>query len=76
MDANADVWCIECVRSVCLQGGQGDAEYLYAFHRIVVPVVSRFQPELILISAGFDAALGDPVSCDALQTLDALFVHA
>ncbi|KAM7134140.1 protein deacetylase HDAC6 isoform 2-T3 [Macrochelys suwanniensis] len=39
----------------------GDAEYLAAFHRLVLPVAYQFAPELVLVSAGFDAARGDPL---------------
>ncbi|XP_077185614.1 protein deacetylase HDAC6 isoform X2 [Paroedura picta] len=39
----------------------GDAEYLAAFHQIVMPVSYEFNPELVLVSAGFDAARGDPL---------------
>jgi len=39
----------------------GDSEYLAAFNNIVLPIAYEFNPELILISAGFDAAIGDPL---------------
>ncbi|KAL5529145.1 hypothetical protein ACEPAG_5119 [Sanghuangporus baumii] len=39
--------------------GMGDAEYLHAFMRIVIPIAAEFAPELVIISAGFDAADGD-----------------
>ncbi|XP_018413494.1 PREDICTED: histone deacetylase 6 [Nanorana parkeri] len=39
----------------------GDSEYLLAFHRIVMPIAYEFNPQLVLISAGFDAARGDPL---------------
>lgn len=41
--------------------GYGDAEYLAAFDRIVMPVGREFSPDLVLVSAGFDAAAGDPL---------------
>ena len=41
--------------------GYGDAEYLAAFDRVVMPVARQFAPELVMISAGFDAAAGDPL---------------
>jgi histone deacetylase 6 len=41
--------------------GVGDADYLAAFKWIVIPIAKAFKPELILVSAGFDAALGDPL---------------
>ncbi|KAJ3748805.1 histone deacetylase complex protein [Lentinula detonsa] len=39
--------------------GMGDADYIHAFQRIVMPIAMEFAPELVIISAGFDAALGD-----------------
>ncbi|KAF2744528.1 hypothetical protein M011DRAFT_470372 [Sporormia fimetaria CBS 119925] len=39
--------------------GMGDAEYLYAFQEVVVPIATEFDPDLVIISAGFDAAEGD-----------------
>jgi acetoin utilization deacetylase AcuC-like enzyme len=41
--------------NVPLQPGGGDAEWLHAFDRYVEPAVARFRPELVLVSAGFDA---------------------
>ncbi|XP_066436056.1 histone deacetylase 6 isoform X2 [Eleutherodactylus coqui] len=42
-------------------GKMGDVEYLLAFHRIVMPIAYEFNPQLVLVSAGFDAARGDPL---------------
>jgi histone deacetylase 6 len=39
--------------------GMGDADYLEAFDRVLMPIAERFQPELVLVSCGFDAAVGD-----------------
>jgi acetoin utilization deacetylase AcuC-like enzyme len=39
--------------------GWGDEEYLRAFNEVLVPVARRFQPHLILVSAGFDAHWAD-----------------
>jgi histone deacetylase 6 len=39
--------------------GMGDADYLAAFDRVLLPAAQRFQPDLVLVSAGFDAADGD-----------------
>ncbi len=41
--------------------GMGDAEYLSCFYNIVLPIAHQFEPDLILVSAGFDCALGDPL---------------
>ncbi|KAJ6499967.1 histone deacetylase clr3 [Mycena vitilis] len=39
--------------------GMGDADYIHAFQKIVMPIAMEFAPELVIISAGFDAAEGD-----------------
>ncbi|KIR69589.1 histone deacetylase 6/10 [Cryptococcus bacillisporus CA1873] len=39
--------------------GFGDADYIYAFQRIIMPIAYEFNPDLVIISAGFDAADGD-----------------
>ncbi|XP_071809445.1 histone deacetylase 6-like isoform X3 [Asterias amurensis] len=39
----------------------GDAEYLAAFMQVVMPIAYEFCPDLVLVSAGFDAAYGDPL---------------
>lgn len=39
----------------------GDADYMLAFHRIVLPIAYDFKPDLVVISAGFDSGLGDPL---------------
>lgn len=41
----------------------GDAEYLYAFHHVILPIAYEFNPDFILVSCGFDAAEGDPLGC-------------
>ncbi|XP_029038711.1 histone deacetylase 6 isoform X3 [Osmia bicornis bicornis] len=41
--------------------GMGDAEYIAAFQQAVMPIAYQFNPELILVSAGFDACIGDPL---------------
>jgi len=39
--------------------GMGDADYLYAFQQVIMPVAFEFNPDLVIIAAGFDAAQGD-----------------
>lgn len=41
--------------------GCGDAEYLAAFDRVLLPLARAFAPDLVFVSAGFDAADGDPL---------------
>ena len=45
----------ETTINVPMNGGDGDAEFLRAFGERIVPAVERFDPELVLVSAGFDA---------------------
>jgi len=43
----------------------GDEPYKWAWEYVLLPMAKAFDPELILISAGFDAARGDPLGgCD------------
>jgi histone deacetylase 6 len=44
--------------------GMGDAEYLAAWTRLVLPLAREFDPDLVLVSAGFDAAQGDMGDCN------------
>jgi len=50
-----------CV-NVPLAAGGGDGVYASAFERIVLPVVEAYAPELVLVSAGFDASERDPLA--------------
>ncbi len=47
--------------NVPLPAGTGDDAYLRAFDRQVVPALERFGPQVLLISAGFDAWRDDPL---------------
>jgi len=44
-----------------LPEGTGDADFLHLFRKIVEPVVNEFRPELILVSAGYDTWMNDPL---------------
>jgi acetoin utilization deacetylase AcuC-like enzyme len=44
-----------------LDAGATDADYEVAFETVAFPVLRQFRPELILISAGFDALADDPL---------------
>ena len=48
--------------NIPLPAGSGDAEYMRAFEEKVEPAVARFAPELVLVSAGFDAHEDDPLA--------------
>ncbi|XP_029361795.1 histone deacetylase 6 isoform X2 [Echeneis naucrates] len=48
--------------NVAWSGGRmGDSDYLAAFNHVVMPIATEFNPSLVLVSAGFDAARGDPL---------------
>ncbi len=48
--------------NVPLPAGSGDEDYLRIFDRVVEPAVREFEPELLLVSAGFDAHVDDPLA--------------
>ena len=39
--------------------GMGDGDYMYAFQNLVMPIATEFDPDLVIVAAGFDAAAGD-----------------
>ncbi|KKK18747.1 hypothetical protein P175DRAFT_0532574 [Aspergillus ochraceoroseus IBT 24754] len=39
--------------------GMGDGDYMYAFQQVVMPIAQEFDPDLVIIASGFDAAVGD-----------------
>ncbi|ESP89304.1 histone deacetylase family protein [Candidatus Halobonum tyrrellensis] len=45
-----------------LGAGAGDGDYLAVIDDAVAPAVERFDPDLLLVSAGFDAHRHDPIS--------------
>ena len=49
-------------RLVALPAGSDDDDYLLAFDEFVEPAVRAFEPELVLVSAGFDAHVADPLA--------------
>ncbi|EFJ51178.1 hypothetical protein VOLCADRAFT_120505 [Volvox carteri f. nagariensis] len=44
-----------------LKKGMGDGDYRAAFSLIVEPLLESYQPDLVIVAAGFDAADGDPL---------------
>jgi acetoin utilization deacetylase AcuC-like enzyme len=52
--------------NVPLLPGTGDGGYLYAIERLVVPALDAFEPELLLVVAGVDGSMYDPLSTLAL----------
>jgi acetoin utilization deacetylase AcuC-like enzyme len=52
----------EGIVNIPLAAGSGDAEYRAAFTEIVEPAVRAFEPELVVVAAGFDAHRDDPLA--------------
>ena len=50
-----------------------DADYIHAFHVVIMPMLTEFQPDFILVSAGFDACHGDPIG--GYELTPALYGH-
>lgn len=48
--------------NVPMEAGEGDDEYRAIFHKVLVPAAEQFKPELVIISAGFDAHKDDPLA--------------
>jgi len=48
--------------NVPLAAGSGDREYASAFSELVEPAVRSFEPDAVLVSAGFDAHEADPLA--------------
>ena len=48
--------------------GHGDREYLRAFDEVLIPAAKRFEPEFVLVSAGFDAHRLDPLAPMLVET--------
>ena len=51
----------ESTVNVPLHAGAGDDEFVEAMERIIEPRIQAFAPDLLLVSAGYDAAAGDPL---------------
>jgi acetoin utilization deacetylase AcuC-like enzyme len=47
--------------NVPMPAGMGDREYLRVFRDVLMPVGREYKPELVLVSAGFDAHREDPL---------------
>jgi len=54
--------------NVPMPGGCGDVEYMCAFEEVLVPVAKRYKPQLILVSAGYDAHWADSIASMQVTT--------
>jgi acetoin utilization deacetylase AcuC-like enzyme len=53
--------------NIPLGPGVGDNCYRLAFEEVIIPSITRFTPDLILVSAGFDAHWSDPLASASLS---------
>lgn len=51
-----------------MPAGAGDEQYRQAFVEKILPTIDRFAPEFVIISAGFDAHVDDPLASICLST--------
>ena len=63
-----------------MPAGSGDSEYIATFTDVLIPALKDFSPEVILISAGFDAHYLDPLAgteltADGFSTLTDLILE-
>ena len=68
---------IGIARNICnmpLSPGSGSSEFRNAYQDIIFPALRHFNPEFIIISAGFDAHARDPLANLNLQTIDYTWV--
>ncbi|UCF66902.1 MAG: histone deacetylase [Acidobacteriota bacterium] len=47
--------------NVPLPSGTGDGDYLDVYRRLLTPIARAYEPDLIIVSAGFDAHVRDPL---------------
>lgn len=55
-----------CTVNLPMPPGSGDFEHIDAFDRVVGPVIDAFDPGLLLVSAGQDGHVADPLSSQTL----------
>lgn len=48
--------------NIPMNHGAGDKEYLSAYNEALPPLIKKFMPDMILISAGYDIHIKDPLS--------------
>ena len=51
-----------------MPAGAGDAQYESAFRERILPKLEQFKPEMVIVSAGFDAHAADPLAQVCLST--------
>ena len=56
--------------NVPLAPGAGGAEFRRAFEEVILPALTRFHPDFLMVSAGFDAHRADPLAQLRLEESD------
>ena len=56
--------------NVPLAAGDGSGAFDAAIKSVILPALERFEPELVIVSAGFDAHRADPLSSTLLEEED------
>lgn len=59
-----------CIMNFPFPAGSGRAEILTAFQNNLVDAAQKFKPDLVLLSAGFDSRIGDPLGSFRLTDED------
>jgi acetoin utilization deacetylase AcuC-like enzyme len=54
--------------NIPLEVGATDDDYRLVYDQVVLPVLSQFEPDIVLVSAGFDAHERDPLGGARLST--------
>jgi acetoin utilization deacetylase AcuC-like enzyme len=62
--------------NIPVQRQSDDVAYLAAYQHVVIPALQHFQPDCLLISAGYDAHWDDPVGNCALSVTGYAPAHA
>ena len=72
--AENETGCNGNIVNVPLPIGTGSVEFRAAYERIILPALRAFKPEMLIISAGFDAHERDPLAQLRVQTGDYAWV--
>ncbi|RCK44624.1 MULTISPECIES: histone deacetylase family protein [Thalassospira] len=72
--AETERGCANNILNVGLPAGAGTAELQAAFNETVIPGISAFKPELLIVSAGFDAHKNDPLAGLCFETDDFVWI--
>lgn len=72
--ARSETGVADNICNVPLSPGSGSVEFRNAYQNGILPVLRHFNPELLIISAGFDAHADDPLAQLNVQTEDYAWV--